>query len=132
MMVIHVVVNPRFSVLKSNGMTVAGERRRRDTSGRCGSRGGTDRGQQRDATGVDTSEHQRVEAVARSRVSRSVPPNGLVRQASDLDYRLVVARDYCADPDPEVHAMLLAILTAKQVTVVTTAEFASALPGRSS
>jgi Isochorismatase family len=32
-----------------------------------------------------------------------------VRHAGDLDYRLVVVRDCCADPDAEVHAMLLDI-----------------------
>jgi isochorismate hydrolase len=45
---------------------------------------------------------------------------------------LVVVRDCCADPDAEVHAMLLDIVIAKQAAVVTTAELASALPGRSS
>jgi nicotinamidase-related amidase len=54
-----------------------------------------------------------------------------VRQASDLDYRLIVVRDCCADPNAEVHAMLLDIVIAKQATVVTMAEFAGALPGRS-
>jgi hypothetical protein len=28
-----------------------------------------------------------------------------VRHAGDLNYRLVVVRDCCADPDAEVHAM---------------------------
>ncbi len=51
-----------------------------------------------------------------------------VRHAGDLDYRLVVVRDCCADPDAEVHAMLLDIVIAKQAAVVTTAEFAGALP----
>jgi nicotinamidase-related amidase len=55
-----------------------------------------------------------------------------VRHAGDLDYRLVVVRDCCADPDGEVHAMLLDIVIAKQAAVVTTAEFAGTLPGRSS
>ena len=54
-----------------------------------------------------------------------------VCQAVDLDYRLVV-RDCCADPDAEAHAMLLDIVIAKQAAVVTTAEFAGALSGRSS
>jgi nicotinamidase-related amidase len=53
-----------------------------------------------------------------------------VRHASDLDYRLVVVRDCCADPDGEVHAMLLDIVIAKQAAVVTTAEFAGALTAR--
>jgi nicotinamidase-related amidase len=55
-----------------------------------------------------------------------------VRQASDLDYRLIVVRDCCADPNAEVHAMLLDIVFAKQAAVVTMAEFAGALPGRTS
>jgi hypothetical protein len=42
---------------------------------------------------------------------------------------LVVIRDCCADPDAEVHAMLLDIVIAKQAVVVTTAELAGALPG---
>jgi hypothetical protein len=46
--------------------------------------------------------------------------------------RLVVVRDYCADPDAEVHAMLLDVVIAKQAAVVTMAEFAGALPGKSS
>jgi nicotinamidase-related amidase len=54
------------------------------------------------------------------------------QHAGDLDYRLVVVRDCCADPDAEVHAMLLDIVTAKQAAVVTTAELSGALPGRSS
>jgi nicotinamidase-related amidase len=55
-----------------------------------------------------------------------------VRQAFDLEYGLVVVRDYCADPDAEVHAMLLDIVIAKQAVVVTMAELSGALPGRSS
>ena len=52
-----------------------------------------------------------------------------VRHAFDLDYRLVVVRDCCADPDAGVHAMLLDNVIAKQAAVVTTAEFAGGLPG---
>ena len=36
------------------------------------------------------------------------------------------------DPDVQVHAMLLDSVIAKQAAVVTTAELADALPGRSS
>ena len=49
-----------------------------------------------------------------------------------MDYRLVVVRDCCTDPDPEVHAMLLDLVIAKQAAVVTMTELAGALPGRSS
>jgi nicotinamidase-related amidase len=55
-----------------------------------------------------------------------------VCHAGDLDYRLVVVRDCCADPNAAVHAMLLDIVIAKQAAVVTMAELAGALPGRSS
>jgi nicotinamidase-related amidase len=44
-----------------------------------------------------------------------------VSQAVDLDYGLVVVRDCCADPDAEVHAMLLDMVITKQAVVVTTA-----------
>lgn len=36
-----------------------------------------------------------------------------VRHAGDLDYRLIVVRDCCADPDAEVHAILLDRVIAK-------------------
>jgi hypothetical protein len=42
-----------------------------------------------------------------------------VCQAGNLDYRLVVVRDCCADPNAEAHAMLLDIVIAKQAAVVT-------------
>jgi nicotinamidase-related amidase len=57
MTVIHVVVafrpghpevsprNPEFRAVKANGMLAAGSARRRDPSGRSGTRAGTDRGQ---------------------------------------------------------------------------------------
>ena len=38
-----------------------------------------------------------------------------VRHAGDLDYRLVVVRDCCADPDADVHAMLLDIPGARKI-----------------
>jgi nicotinamidase-related amidase len=52
-----------------------------------------------------------------------------VRQAADLDYRLIVARDCCADSDAEVHAMLLDRVFPKQATVAATADIAGALSG---
>jgi nicotinamidase-related amidase len=55
-----------------------------------------------------------------------------VRHAGDLDYRLVVVRDRCADPDAEVHAILLDSVIAKQAAVVTMTELSKALPGRPS
>ena len=56
-----------------------------------------------------------------------------VRHAGDLDYRLVVARELLhADPDAELHAMLLDTVIAKQAAVVTMAELAGALLYRAS
>ena len=52
-----------------------------------------------------------------------------VRQAADLDYRLIVVRDCCADPDAEVHTMLLDRVIARQATVALTADIAGALSG---
>jgi isochorismate hydrolase len=76
-----------------------------------------------------------IQSLHQSR-TRRCPTSGVVlstvRHAGDLDYRLVVVRDCCADPDAEVHAMLLDIVIAKQAAVVTTAELAGALSGRSS
>jgi nicotinamidase-related amidase len=42
-----------------------------------------------------------------------------LRQAADLDYRLVVLRDGCADGDPEVHRVLLDKVFPRQADVVT-------------
>jgi nicotinamidase-related amidase len=53
-----------------------------------------------------------------------------VRHAGDLDYQLIVVRDCCADPDAEVHAMLLDTVIAKQAAVVSMAELAGALPSQ--
>lgn len=45
-----------------------------------------------------------------------------VREAHDLDYRLIVLSDGCADPEPEVHAFLVGRIFPKQATVMTTAQ----------
>jgi nicotinamidase-related amidase len=42
-----------------------------------------------------------------------------LRQAADLDYQLVVLQDGCADPDPEVHRVLLEKVFPRQADVVT-------------
>lgn len=43
--------------------------------------------------------------------------------ASDLDYRLFVIKDCCADTDSEVHACLLGKVFSRRATVLTAAEF---------
>lgn len=49
------------------------------------------------------------------------------RQAADLDFQLVVARDCCADPDAEAHRVLLERILSKQATVADSAEIIAAL-----
>lgn len=50
-----------------------------------------------------------------------------VRAAADLDYRLVVVEDCCADQDPDVHDFLTQRLFPRQAEVVTAAEVMRAL-----
>lgn len=51
------------------------------------------------------------------------------RQASDLDYRLLVLRDLCADKDSEVHRVLLEKILPSQASVVSSNEFLAQLAG---
>ena len=50
-----------------------------------------------------------------------------VRWAADLDYRLVVVSDACADPDKEVHRVLIDKVFPAQAAVVSTRELVAAL-----
>jgi nicotinamidase-related amidase len=52
-----------------------------------------------------------------------------VRWAADIDYRLIVLSDCCADPDEEVHRVLIekVLLFLGQATIVTSQEFLKAL-----
>ena len=49
------------------------------------------------------------------------------RYAADLDYRLVVVEDCCADQDPEVHDFLTARIFPRQADVVGSEEVIAAL-----
>jgi nicotinamidase-related amidase len=80
---------------------------------------------------VITGANSGIDTLVLADVHTSAVVLSTVCQAVDLDYRLVVVRDCCADPDAEAHAMLLDEVIAKQAAVVTTAEFAGTLPGRS-
>jgi nicotinamidase-related amidase len=149
MMVIHVVVafrpghpeisprNPVFSAVKANRMLVAGSEGAAIHPAAAAREGepivvkhrispfvGTDLEMLLRAKGIDT--------LVLAGVHTSGVVLSTVRNAGDLDYRLVVVRDCCADPDGEVHAMLLDNVIAKQAAIVTAAELAGALPGRSS
>jgi nicotinamidase-related amidase len=46
-----------------------------------------------------------------------------LRQAADLDYRLTVLSDACADPDAEVHRVLMEKVFPRQALVTTTDEW---------
>lgn len=50
-----------------------------------------------------------------------------LRQAADLDYRLIVLADACADRDPEVHRVLLEKVFPRQALVTVTDEWIQAL-----
>jgi nicotinamidase-related amidase len=50
-----------------------------------------------------------------------------LRAAADLDYRLTVLRDACADRDPEVHRVLTDKVFPRQADVVDVADWAAAL-----
>lgn len=50
-----------------------------------------------------------------------------LRQAADLDYRLTVLSDACADRDPEVHRVLLEKVFPRQALVTTTDEWIAGL-----
>jgi nicotinamidase-related amidase len=53
-----------------------------------------------------------------------------LRQAADLDYRLVVLADGCLDADPEVHQVLTGKVFPRQADVLTVAEWAEDLAAR--
>jgi nicotinamidase-related amidase len=50
-----------------------------------------------------------------------------LRQAADLDFRLTVLSDGCADSDPEVHRLLTAKVFPRQASVVTAKEWIESL-----
>jgi nicotinamidase-related amidase len=70
---------------------------------------------------------------ASSLVLTGIATSGVVlstlRQAADLDYRLTVLSDGCADADPEVHRVLLEKVFPRQADVVTTEEWVRRLDG---
>ena len=52
-----------------------------------------------------------------------------VRYAFDADYRVIVVRDCCADPDPEVQRVLMEKVLARQASVVAAADLPALLAG---
>lgn len=43
-----------------------------------------------------------------------------IRQAADMDYRIIVLEDACADPDPEVHRVLMEKVFPRQALITST------------
>ncbi|MBK0331780.1 cysteine hydrolase [Brachybacterium sp. MASK1Z-5] len=70
---------------------------------------------------------------AESLVLAGISTSGVVlstlRQAADLDFRLTVLADACADPDEEVHRVLTQKVFPRQATVTTVDEWAEGLTG---
>ncbi len=50
-----------------------------------------------------------------------------VREAADKDYQLTVLADLCADPDAEVHSVLIGKVLARQASVTSAAEWLASL-----
>jgi nicotinamidase-related amidase len=149
MMVIHVVVafrlghpevsprNPLFSALEANGMMVAGSEDATIHPAAAAREGEPIVVEHRISPFVSTDletllRADGIDTLVLAGVRTSGVVLSTVRHAGDLDYRLIVVRDCCADPDAEVHAVLLDSVIAKQAAVITTTELADALPGRSS
>jgi nicotinamidase-related amidase len=44
-------------------------------------------------------------------------------QAADLDYRVVILKDCCADLDPDMHAFLVEKILPRQATVISSSDF---------
>ena len=70
-------------------------------------------------------------AGAETLVMAGIATSGVVlstlRQAADLDYRLVVLSDACADHDPEVHRVLMEKVFPRQAVVTDTDEWIQTL-----
>jgi nicotinamidase-related amidase len=68
-----------------------------------------------------------IETLVLAGVSTSGVVLSTLRQAFDLDYRILVPGDCCADPDREAHDMLLSRVFPKQATVTPAALLCDAL-----
>ncbi|MFZ0214704.1 MAG: isochorismatase family cysteine hydrolase, partial [Candidatus Dormiibacterota bacterium] len=70
-----------------------------------------------------------VDALVLSGIATSGVVLSTLRQAADLDYRLTVLRDGCADADPEVNRVLLDKVFPRQATVTTSEAWIAHLNG---
>ena len=70
---------------------------------------------------------QGVETLVLMGISTSGCVLTTVRWAADIDYKLLVLSDCCADQDDEVHRVLMEKLFPRQATVLTSQQFLGAL-----
>jgi nicotinamidase-related amidase len=70
---------------------------------------------------------QEVDALVLCGIATSGVVLSTVRQAADLDYRLTVLRDACADLDEEVHRVLVEKLFPRQAEVLDVDEWVASL-----
>ncbi|HEX3795929.1 MAG TPA: isochorismatase family cysteine hydrolase [Acidimicrobiales bacterium] len=70
-----------------------------------------------------------VDGLVLSGIATSGVVLSTLRQAADLDYRLTVLRDGCADADPEVHRVLLEKVFPRQAAVLETDQWIAGLGG---
>ncbi len=68
-----------------------------------------------------------IEGLILTGISTSGVVLSTTRQAADLDYRITILRDACADGDDEVHRVLMEKVLARQATVTTSDEWISSL-----
>jgi nicotinamidase-related amidase len=68
-----------------------------------------------------------IDALVLAGVATSGVVLSTVRQAADMDLRLTVLADGCADADPEVHRVLTEKVFPRQATVQTVAAWAASL-----
>ncbi len=69
-----------------------------------------------------------IDTLVLAGVSTSGVVLSTVRAAADLDYRILVVEDLCADPDAEVHRVLTEKVFARQAEVISLAGFIELLP----
>ena len=68
---------------------------------------------------------QGVDSLTLTGIATSGVVLSTLRQAADMDYRLTVLRDGCADRDPEVHQVLLEKVFPRQAEVLSAADWIS-------
>ncbi len=68
-----------------------------------------------------------VDTLVLTGISTSGVVLSTVRQAADLEFRLIVLRDACADSDDEVHRVLMDKVFPRQAEVVTSDEWVATL-----